>query len=89
MLVIGRRPGETLVIGDDIEIEVLDASGSQVKLGIRAPKWVPVVRKEIRVVSEQNQAASRAVTAEHLKQVLNAVEQTRPPKPSSTPISLR
>jgi carbon storage regulator len=59
MLVIRRRIGETLVIGDDIEVEVLDAAGSQVKLGIRAPRSVGVVRKEIQVVGEQNRAAAR------------------------------
>ena len=48
MLVIRRRPGEALVIGEDVEIEILESSASQVKLGIRAPKSVAVLRKEIR-----------------------------------------
>ena len=60
MLVIRRRRGETLVIGEDVEIEVLEASQSQVKLGIRAPKNVPVLRKEIRLTKEQNLASARA-----------------------------
>ena len=62
MLVIRRRPGESLVIGDEIEIEVLDSSPSQVKLGIRAPKSIPVLRKEIYVVQQQNRAASQEVS---------------------------
>ncbi|MEO5924529.1 MAG: carbon storage regulator [Bryobacteraceae bacterium] len=61
MLVIRRRVGETLVIGADIEVEVLESGGSQVKLGIRAPRAIGVVRKEIRTVGEQNQAAAQLV----------------------------
>ena len=59
MLVIRRRPGETLVIGEDIEIEILDATSSHVKLGIRAPKSVTVLRKEIQLTRDQNVAAAR------------------------------
>jgi carbon storage regulator len=59
MLVISRRPHESLLIGDDIEVELLEISPSQVKLGIRAPRQVPVLRKEIRVTAEQNRAASQ------------------------------
>lgn len=59
MLIIRRRAGEALLIGDDIEIEILDTGGSQVKLGIRAPKHVVVLRKEIQLTGEQNLAASQ------------------------------
>jgi carbon storage regulator len=59
MLVISRRAGESLFIGDEIEIELLEISPSQVKLGIRAPRQVRVLRKEIRVTAEQNRAASQ------------------------------
>jgi carbon storage regulator len=70
VLVIGRRPGQVLVIGDDIEIEILDTSGSQVKLGIRAPKSIPVVRQEILLVGRQNRAASRRPRTAALNQLL-------------------
>lgn len=60
MLVISRRPGESLWIGEDIEVELLEISPSQVKLGIRAPREVPVLRGEIRVTADQNRAASQA-----------------------------
>lgn len=69
MLVIRRRPGESLVIGDDIEIEVLDSTGSQVKLGIRAPKSVVVVRKEIQLTREQNLASARKVSAQAVERL--------------------
>ncbi len=62
MLVIRRRAGETLLIGDDIEIDVLEVGHTQVKLGIRAPKQVTVLRKEIRLTSEQNRIAAREVS---------------------------
>jgi carbon storage regulator len=69
MLVIRRRPGEALVIGDDIEIEILESTPSHVKLGITAQRSVAVLRKEIRVVGEQNRAASRSIPAPALDRV--------------------
>jgi len=47
MLVLGRRIGETLIIGDDITVTVLGVKGNQVKLGIEAPNDVSVHREEI------------------------------------------
>ena len=63
MLVIRRRPGESFMLGDDIEVEVLEIAGNQVKLGIRAPQAVRVARKELHTVSRQN-LASAASTAD-------------------------
>jgi carbon storage regulator len=57
MLVIRRRAGESFVIGDNVEVEVLEIAASQVKIGIRAPREVPVLRKEIQVTAEQNRSA--------------------------------
>ncbi len=59
MLVISRRPGESVFIGDDIEVELLEISHSQVKLGIRAPRQIPVLRREIRLTAQQNLVASQ------------------------------
>lgn len=61
MLVIRRRAGESVLIADNVEIEVLEVGPTQVKLGIRAPKEILVLRKEIQLIREQNQAASRDV----------------------------
>ena len=47
MLILTRRIGETLMIGDDIEVTVLGVKGNQVRLGIKAPKNVRVNREEI------------------------------------------
>jgi carbon storage regulator len=55
MLALSRKTGESIVIGNDIEITVLDIRGDQVKLGINAPKSVPIYRKEIYVqIQEAN-----------------------------------
>ncbi|EMI7062376.1 MULTISPECIES: carbon storage regulator CsrA [Providencia] len=47
MLILTRRVGETLMIGDDIKVTVLSLSGNQVRIGIEAPKDVAVHREEI------------------------------------------
>lgn len=62
MLVIRRRAGESFLIGGDIEIEVLDVGGAQVKLGISAPKEIAILRKEVYLTGKQNQA-SRNITS--------------------------
>ena len=61
MLVIRRRCGESILIGDDIEIEVLETSPTRVKLGIKAPKAVAVRRKEVRLTEDQNRTAAQAI----------------------------
>jgi Carbon storage regulator (could also regulate swarming and quorum sensing) len=62
MLVIRRRAGESILINGDIEIEVLEVGLSQVKLGFSAPKDISIVRKEVHVTGQQNQAASREIS---------------------------
>ena len=47
MLILTRRVGETLIIGDDVSVTVLDVKGNQVRIGITAPKDVTVHREEI------------------------------------------
>lgn len=61
MLVITRRNGERICLGDDVTITVLDISGSTVRLGIEAPAEIPVYRQEIwQAVKQENQAAASA-----------------------------
>lgn len=47
MLVLTRKSGESIIIGEDIEIQVVSVEGDAVRIGIRAPKEVPVFRSEI------------------------------------------
>ncbi|TFD60241.1 carbon storage regulator [Cryobacterium suzukii] len=64
MLVLTRKPGEKILIGDDIVITVLDARGDSVRIGIDAPRGVKIQRDEVvRAVSEANLAASQIDTA--------------------------
>jgi carbon storage regulator len=61
MLVLSRRPGERIVIGTDIEIVVLDLDGGQVRLGVEAPREVPVLRSELlaQIGAENRRALAR------------------------------
>ena len=74
MLVIRRRAGESLMIGDDVEIEILDTGSSQVKLGIRAPKHVIVLRKEIQITGQQNLAAAKEKSDAALNSLLEKLK---------------
>jgi carbon storage regulator len=62
MLILTRRVGETVMIGDDVTITVLGVKGNQVRVGINAPKHVAVHREEIyeRIKREQQQADAEA-----------------------------
>jgi carbon storage regulator len=62
MLILSRRPGESLTIGDEITITVVGVSGNQIRLGIVAPRDVRVLREEIyRAMQEENRAAANAL----------------------------
>jgi carbon storage regulator len=61
MLVLSRQRDETIMIGDDIEITIVDIRGEKVRLGINAPAHVPVHRKEVyEAMKRENQAAAAA-----------------------------
>lgn len=84
MLVIQRRAGESIFIGDDVEIEILETGPTRVKLGIVAPARVLVHRKAAGLIEMQNLAASRPVSFEAVDAVLAKVRgphsrKSRPP----------
>lgn len=63
MLVLTRKNGESIKIGDDIEITIVSAKNDQVKIGIKAPKNVEVYRKEIYdQIQTENQQASKDIS---------------------------
>ena len=71
MLALTRKKGEALVINNNIEITVLEIRGDQIKLGITAPKDVPVYRKEVyRQIQKENQEAISLDGIEALKGIL-------------------
>ena len=62
MLVLTRKENESIMIGDDIEVKVLDLKDSQVKLGIVAPRSVAVHRREIYLANQAENAQAAAPT---------------------------
>ena len=76
MLVLTRRSNESIMIGDDIELSVLAVTGEKVRLGIQAPREVPVFRKEIYLAIQQQEAeaslSARPEVAEALKRLTDA-----------------
>ena len=61
MLILARRIGESIMIGDQVELTVVDIKGDQVKLGINAPSQVKVYRREVyAAIQDENRAAASA-----------------------------
>ncbi len=71
MLALSRKKGDSLIINNNIEITVLEVKGEQVKLGINAPKQVPVYRKEVYTqIQEANKEAMSVVSPTDLKDLI-------------------
>jgi len=58
MLILQRKAGESLLIGEDIEISVLSVESGRVRLAIQAPKCVPILRAELKTAAEVNREAA-------------------------------
>ena len=79
MLQLSRKAGETIVIGDDIRVTVMQVAGGAVRVGIEAPRSVPVYREELWLaVRAENQAAAEAVAGGALPPL-----PTPPPRPGA------
>jgi carbon storage regulator len=81
MLILRRRAGEAILIGSDIEIEIVEVSHSRVKLGIRAPKSVSVTRRETVPLALENRRAMDFLNAcgpEGVQELLRILQQREP-----------
>lgn len=73
MLILSRKLMESIVINDNIEITVLEVQGDKVRIGISAPKEIPVVRKEIIETTKLNQESSQQGNKQNLKNLQKMV----------------
>lgn len=63
MLILTRKAGESIQIGDNIEITVISVSGDQIKIGINAPRSIEVYRKEVYLdIQNENEKASKGIS---------------------------
>ncbi len=71
MLALSRKKDEAIVVNNNVEIKIIEIKGDQVKLGITAPKSVPIYRKEVYMqIQEANQASANEGAMEALKNLL-------------------
>ncbi|MCR4997357.1 MAG: carbon storage regulator CsrA [Butyrivibrio sp.] len=71
MLALSRKKNEAIIINNNIEITVLDIRGDQIKLGISAPKEIPIYRKEVYIqIQNENKEATDVAGLEALKKLL-------------------
>jgi len=77
MLVLSRQRDETIMIGDDIEITIVDIRGDKVRLGIAAPPEIPVHRKEVYDAIRRENRAAANVKVEDLPDVTGASNDPR------------
>ncbi len=65
MLALSRKINESIIVGNDIEVTILEVKGDQVKIGISAPKSVPIYRKEIYLqIKESNKEAAETAASD-------------------------
>jgi carbon storage regulator len=72
MLALSRKKDEAIIINDDIEVKIIEIKGDQVKIGITAPKSVPVYRKEVYdLIQAANKEAVQSVDIKSLNKFMN------------------
>jgi carbon storage regulator len=76
MLVLTRKVGESVKIGDDIELKVLSIDGEQIKLGIDAPREIAIHRKEVYLAIEQENSAAADTSVDLLNLLKNNEEKS-------------
>ncbi len=85
MLVLTRKLGEVIRIGDQIEVVVVSVDGNSVKLGIEAPEEIPVYREEVyEKIASENKAASSEFDKAKLKTLRGIVSKGKTPDPDGS-----
>lgn len=74
MLVLTRKPNQSIQIGDDIEIKILSIEGDQIKIGINAPRNVEIHRKEIYLAIQEENNKAAHTSLDVLKQFTNKIK---------------
>ncbi|MCR5608975.1 MAG: carbon storage regulator CsrA [Lachnospiraceae bacterium] len=71
MLALSRKIGESIIIDNETEVVILDIKGDQVKIGVNAPKTIPIYRKEIyeQIQASNKEAANTKVNVKELNQL--------------------
>ncbi|WP_027218209.1 carbon storage regulator CsrA [Butyrivibrio fibrisolvens] len=71
MLALSRKKNESIIINNNVELTVLEVKGDQIRLGITAPKEIPIYRKEIYIqIQNENKEATDVTEIEALKKLL-------------------
>lgn len=85
MLVLTRKSNQSIMIGDDIEVSVLAIMGEKVRIGIQAPREVPVFRKEVYLEIQQEEAAGRDGASAEVDAALRDMSETQAQARSEKP----
>jgi carbon storage regulator len=84
MLVLSRKKDETIMIGDEVEITIVDVRGDKVRLGITAPKSIPVHRREVYDAIQREKKAA-AESQNHVEQECKEEPEKEPQEPAEKP----
>jgi len=74
MLILTRRPGESIAIGDDVLVSVIEVSRTRVRIGIEAPQHVLILRQELREAVKEENRAGYQVRREEVKTAIDSLQ---------------
>ncbi len=77
MLVLTRKSNQSIMIGDDIEVSVLAIMGEKVRIGIQAPRDIPVFRKEVYLEIQDERVSARSEAREEVDEAIRGLSETR------------